>query len=201
MVAFVFFGTWWTSNQSNNLIKRCMFNKIIEESTRILAEAGGSEIMKKVGIILLLLMLAGCSSADKGAMPFTEEQAVPFEIVQYEEKIAPIYETLVPYISYAKNEAQLTELQKRFKMDKFTMDFGNYMAVFLVTYSDSCGIAVDGVYNDAGKLAVQLMEPKGDNCKKEGIPHTFVLQVAKQDYEKVQLYNGNTIKSSTEVKE
>lgn len=157
--------------------------------------------MRKVGILLFLFVLAGCSNASDGATPFTESQAVPFEIIQYEEKIAPIYETLVPYISYAKNEAQLSELQKRFKMDAFTMDLDKYMAVFLVTYSDSCGIAVDGAYNDAGKLAVQLMEPKGDTCKKEGIPHTFVLQVAKGDYEKVQLYNGNTIKSSTEVKD
>lgn len=157
--------------------------------------------MKKYWIFLLILVLAGCSSSDNdGAMQFTEKQAVPFEIVHYEDKIAPIYESLVPYISYAETEGQLKELQKRFQVEDFTVDMDNYMAVFLVIYSDSCGIAVDGVYNDAGKLAVQLMDVKGGNCKKEGIPHTFVLQVAKQDYEKVQLYNGNIIKSSTEIK-
>ncbi|ATP40075.1 Fe-S oxidoreductase [Solibacillus sp. R5-41] len=157
--------------------------------------------MKKYWIFLLLLVLAGCSSSNNdGAMLFTEKQAVPFEIVKYEEKIAPVYESLVPYISYASTEGQLKELQARFKVEGFTVDMDNYMAVFLVTYSDSCGIAVDGVYNDAGKLAVQLMDVQGTNCEKEGIPHTFVLQVPKQDYEKVQFYNGNIIKSSTEIK-
>ncbi|MEG0473684.1 MAG: Fe-S oxidoreductase [Solibacillus sp.] len=157
--------------------------------------------MKKYWIFLLLFVLAGCSDGDNDStMQFTEEHAVPFEIAYYEEKIAPVYESLVPYISYAETEGQLIEMQKRFQLDEFTLDMDNYTAVFLVTYSDSCGIAVDGVYNDTGKLAVQLLEAQGEDCKKEGTPHTFVLQVDKQDYEKVQLYNGNIIKSSTEVK-
>ncbi|MEG0385108.1 MAG: Fe-S oxidoreductase [Solibacillus sp.] len=157
--------------------------------------------MKKYWIFLLLFVLAGCSSSDNDdAKQFTEKQAVPFEIVHYEEKIAPVYESLVPYISYAGTDGQLKELKSRFQIDGFTVNMDEYTALFLVTYSGSCGIAVDGVYNDAGKLAVQLMEPLGTDCEKEGIPHTFVLQVPKQQFEKVQLYNGNIIKSSTEVK-
>ena len=39
----------------------------------------------------------------------------------------------------------------------------------------------------------------GEDCDKEGVPHTFVVQVDKQDYKKVQLYNGNIIKNSIDV--
>lgn len=154
--------------------------------------------MKKYMLFLLIFLIAGCSSNSDVEL-FSESQAVPFEIVKYEEKIAPIYESLVPHIAYAKTEGQLKELQGRFKVDGFTIDMDKYFAVFLVTYSDGCGIAVDGVYNQDGKLVTQLLAAEGPDCDEKGVPHTFVLQVEKQDYEKVQLYNGNIIKSSTEV--
>lgn len=145
-------------------------------------------------------MLAGCSGTTNETVKFTDKQAVPFEIVKYEEKIAPIYESLVPYIAYAETAGQLKELQARFQVDEFTMDTEKYSAVFIVTYSDSCGIALDGVYNHDGILAAQLMNIKAQNCEEEGVPHTFVLQVEKHAYEKVQLYNEEIIKSSTEIK-
>ena len=144
-------------------------------------------------------MLAGCSNTDKQSPILTEKQAVPFEIVKYEEKIAPVYGSLVPHIAYAETEGQLRELMGRFQVEGFTIDLEKYMAVFLVTYSDSCGITLDGVYNNNGFLSAQLIDAKGQNCEEEAVPHTFVLQVEKQDYEKVQLYNGNVIKSSTDI--
>ena len=156
--------------------------------------------MKKYVLLLMtLLVLAACSSKEEKGPMFSEKQAVPFEIVKYEEKIAPIYESLVPHIAYAKTEGQLEELKARFQVDGFDIDLEKYMAAFVVTYSDSCGIAVDGVYDYKNYLAVQLFDIGGDKCDEEGVPHTFVLQVDKKEYEKVQLYNGNIIKSSTEV--
>ena len=107
----------------------------------------------------------------------------------------------MPHIAYAENERQLKELQGRFQVDGFTMDMEKYFAVFIVTYSNSCGIAPDGMYNHNGTLAARLLPVEGPNCKEEeGMPHTFVIQVEKQDYEKVQLYNGDVIKSSMDVK-
>ncbi|MEK4627453.1 MAG: Fe-S oxidoreductase [Solibacillus sp.] len=155
--------------------------------------------MKKYWIFLLFALLAGCNNADTNGPMFTEKQAVPFELIKYEEKIAPVYESVVPYIAYAETEGQLKELQGRFQVDGFTVDLEKYIAVFLVTYSDSCGITLDGVYNNNGFLSAQLLEAKGQNCEEEGVPHTFVIQVEKQEYEKVQLYNGNVIKSSMDV--
>lgn len=157
--------------------------------------------MKKyVLLIVTLLLLAACSNKEEKEPMFTEKQAVSFEIVKYEEKIAPIFESLVPHIDYAKTESQLEELKARFRVDGFDIDMENYMAAFVVTYSDGCGIALDGVYDYQNYLAVQLLGIGGDKCDEEGVPHTFVVQVEKKDYEKVQLYNGNIIKSSTEVK-
>ena len=127
--------------------------------------------MKKLAIFLLVVVmaLAACDGGENSAPAFSEDEAVPFEIVKYEEKIAPIYESLVPYIAYAKTEGQLKELQGRFKVDSFTMDMDNYFAVFIVTYSDSCGIEVDGVYNHNGTLAAKLMPVEDSNCKEERI--------------------------------
>jgi hypothetical protein len=157
--------------------------------------------MKKLGICLLLavMTLVACDGGENSAPAFTEDEAVPFEIVKYEEKIAPVYGSLVPYIAYAETEGQLKELQGRFQVDDFTMDMDQYFAVFIVTYSDSCGIAVEGMYEHEGTLAAKLQPVEGNACKEDGIPHTFVLQVEKQDYNKVQLYNGNIIKSSIDV--
>lgn len=156
--------------------------------------------MKKYVLLLaLLVFLTGCSSNEEKSSMFTENDAVPFEIVKYEEKIAPIYESLVPHIAYAKTEGQLENLKARFRVDEFDIDMENYMAAFIVTYSNSCGISVDGVYDYKDYLAVQLLENSGDKCDKQGVPHTFVIKVDKKDYEKVQLYNGNIIKSSVEI--
>lgn len=154
--------------------------------------------MKRYGLFLLILLIAGCSSNSNKPL-FLESQAVPFEIVTYEEKIAPVYESLVPYIAYAKTQGQFEELKARFQIEDFTMNMDESFAVFIVTYSDGCGIAVDGVYNNDGRLSTQLIEATGQNCDKEGVPHTFVLKVDRADYEKVQLYNGDIIKSSMDV--
>jgi hypothetical protein len=157
--------------------------------------------MKKYWIFLLIVLLVGCSGSDseKDAPVFTDNQAVPFEIVKYEEKIAPVYGQLVPHIAYAKTEGQLEALKGRFDIEELSMDMEQYFAVFIVTYSDSCGITVDGVYNKDGLLSVQLLSASGEFCDETAVPHTFVLQVEKGDYEKVQLYNGNVIKSSMDV--
>ena len=156
--------------------------------------------MKKYLLALFLLLLAGCSDGEgKQHTKFTEQQAVPFELVHYEEKIAPIYESLVPYIAYASTPSQFETLQGRFKVADFSIDLDNYMAVFIVTYSNSCGVFVDGVYNHDGYLGVQLIDSNGKSCDVEGVPHTFVLQVEKNQYKKVQLFNGEIIKSSVDV--
>ncbi|MGN7477500.1 Fe-S oxidoreductase [Solibacillus silvestris] len=155
--------------------------------------------MKKYILAVFVLLLAGCSSGEGAKNKFTEQQSVPFEIVHYEERIAPIYESLVPHIAYANTQSQFELLQGRFKVDNFSVNMDKYMAVFIVTYSNGCGIAIDGVYDHDGYLAVQLLESDKKTCDKEGVPHTFVLQVEKKKYEKVQLYNGHIIKSSADV--
>ena len=156
--------------------------------------------MKKYWLFLLIVLLVGCSGGEKAEAPlFTDDQAVPFEIVKYEEKIAPVYGQLVPHIAYAKTQGQLEELKARFDVEDVQMDMDKYFAVFIVTYSDSCGIAVDSVYNKDGLLSVQLLSASGESCDQTAVPHTFVLQVEQGEYEKVQLFNGNVIKSSMDV--
>lgn len=157
--------------------------------------------MKKFLLAIFLLLLAGCSDGEgkQQHTKFTEQQAVPFELVHYEEKIAPIYESLVPHIAYANTQSQFESLQGRFNVADFSIDLDNYMAVFIVTYSNSCGVVVDGVYEHDGYLAVQLIDSNGKSCDVEGVPHTFVLQVEKNQYKKVQLFNGEIIKSSVDV--
>lgn len=155
--------------------------------------------MKKYLFAIILLLLAGCSNEENTKVKFTEQQAVPFDIIKYDEKIAPIYESLVPHIAYANTQAQFESLQARFDVENFTVDMDKFMAVFIVTYSDSCGTSVDNVYNHDDYLAVQLIDNVGQACEEEGVPHTFVLQVEKGQYEKVQLYNGDIIKSSVDV--
>lgn len=157
--------------------------------------------MKKYWLFLLIVLLVGCSGAEKDVPLFTKEQAVPFEIVKYEEKIAPVYEQLVPHIAYAETANQLEALKGRFDIEDLSMDMDQYFAVFIVTYSDSCGIAVDGVYNNGGLLSVQLLTASGKACDEKAVPHTFVLQVEKGDYQKVQLFNGDVIKSSMDVEQ
>ena len=157
--------------------------------------------MKKLGVFILFiaLMLTACDDVENSSPTFSKDEAVPFEIVKYEEKIAPVYGTIVPHIAYAETEEQLKELQGRFQVDGFTMDMEKYFAVFFVTYSNSCGIVPDGMYHHKGTLAVRLIPVEGPHCKEEGMPHTFVLKVEKQDYDRVQLYSGNVIKSSMDV--
>lgn len=149
--------------------------------------------------IILLLLVAGCSNGESTKVTFTEKHAVPFEIVKYDEKIAPIYEALVPHIAYANTQEQFESLQGRFDVDNFTIDMDKYLAVFIVTYSGSCGTSVDNVYKHGNYMAVQLIDNVGQKCEDEGMPHSFVLQVEKDEYEKVQLYNGEIIKSSVDV--
>ena len=158
--------------------------------------------MKKFLVILLAIVLAGCSnSASEEQKDFKPGVEIPFEIAAYMEDIAPIYMNQVPYIAYAKTEGQLTSLKKRFKIENFDMDMDKYFAVFVVSQSNSCGIVPENVYNDDNKVAVQLIEPSSDDCDVEPMNHTFVIQVEKADYEKVQLYNGNILKSSMDIKE
>ena len=156
--------------------------------------------MKKLAFALMMitLLLAGCGGGSKGPL-FTEKMAKPFEIVKYEEKIAQVYAGLVPYIAYAKTEGQLESLKSRFQVDGFDINMDTHMAVFVVTNSDSCGIAVNGVYDRDGMLSVQLLTPKHGKCDVDPVPHTFVLQVEKGDYERVQLYDDVILKSSMEI--
>lgn len=160
--------------------------------------------MKKWMLFLLTLFIVGCSNKEEDIILFSEEQAIPFEVIVHEEKIAPIFNSMAPYILYAQTEGQLKELLARFDLET-PVDMTTSDALFLVTYSDSCGITVDGVYNKEGILSVQLGLPEGvdagTECGKTDIPHTFLIEVDKQDYEKVQLYNGIIIKSSVDVKE
>jgi len=161
--------------------------------------------MKKfIVLAVMVMLLAACSNGNDNSekqATFTERNAVPFLIVNYAEKIAPIYMNQVPHIAYAETEAQFELLKKRFQLDEsLQMDMNESFAVFVVSQSNSCGIIADGVYNVDNKLSVQLIEPTGDHCKPEPMDHTFVLEVPKADYEKVQLFNGNIIKSSMDVK-
>lgn len=158
--------------------------------------------MKKwLGLLLVVLLLAGCSgSGNKGPL-FTSSMAIPFEVVKYEEKIAPVYNGLAPHIAYAKTEGQLESLKVRFQVEDVEIDMDNYMAVFIVVNSDSCGIFVDSVYNRDSLLSVQLMKPSHEKCDVDPIPHTFVLQVEKDDFTKVQLFEDVVLKSTMEIKE
>lgn len=159
--------------------------------------------MKKFAMVFLLAMfaLAGCGKSDSEVTLFNETMAKEFEIVKYQEAIAPVYENLVPYIAYAQTAGQLEELKKRFDVGGFDIDTDQYMAVFVATYSDGCGVQVDNVYDRNGLLSVQLIFPKSDSCDKDAVPHTFVIQVPKGDYTKVQLYDGVVLKSTIDIKE
>ena len=159
--------------------------------------------MKKWWLFFLTIIMVGCSNKDEDIDLFTEEQAVPYEVIVHQEKIAPILESMVPYIAFAETEGQLKELSGRFHLEA-PIDMTTSSAVFLGTYSDSCGIAIDGVYDNDGILSVQLGLPEGVDketaCDTKGIPHTFLLEVDKKDYKKVQLFNGVIIKSTFEVR-
>lgn len=159
--------------------------------------------MKKIGILLLLALftLAGCGKDDTPKVLFTNDMAQEFEIVQYKQAIAPVMENLTPYIAYAKTEGQLKEQIAHFDLEQTEIDMDKYMAVFVTTYSNGCGVQVDNVYNRDGMLSVQLIFPESDNCDKEGVPHTFLIKVPKGDYTKVQLYDQAILKSTLEVKE
>ncbi|MER2107391.1 MAG: Fe-S oxidoreductase [Solibacillus sp.] len=155
--------------------------------------------MKKWLFAFCLMLLAGCSSGEQEESQFTTDEAIPFEIAGYEQMIDPVYGSVVPHIAYAKTESQFESVKARFDMEHVDIDMNEFMALFIVTYSDGCGIAVDGVYDHNNNVSVQLLPGTGDSCDKEGVPHTFVLKVAQGDYEKVQLFNGNTIKSSMDI--
>lgn len=158
--------------------------------------------MKKMIVLvaMLTLVLVGCGSKNNGPL-FTEEMAVPFGIVNYEEKIAPVLENVVPYIAYAKTEGQLASLAARFKMENVEIDLNEYMALFIVVKTNSCGVSLSNVFDRDGILSVQLELPESDNCDDEPMPHTFVVKVPKGDYEKVQLYSGVILKSTLDIKE
>ena len=156
---------------------------------------------KMIGFLLLVVLLAGCSNSENAKQVFTEKMAKPFEIVKYEEKIAPVYGNLVPHIAYAKTEGQLESLKARFQVDNFDIDMEKNMALFIVVNSDSCGVMVDGVYEKDGSISAQLIKPVSQSCEVDPVPHTFVVQVEQGDYERVQLYDGNVLKSTMEIKE
>ncbi len=156
--------------------------------------------MKKWSLLFLVFMLIGCSQTTGTTPLFTEKEAVPFEIVTYEEKISPVFTQLAPYIILAKTEDHLQQLLAQFDVEA-TVDMTTKDAVMLVTYSDSCGVMVNNVYDNDRKLSVQLTSAAMDkeSCEKVTTPHTFVLAVDKQEYEKVQLYDGDIIKSSLDL--
>ena len=156
--------------------------------------------MKKYLIFLLAIVLVACSGESTEEEKYVPGKSIPFEIVKYMDTIAPIYMQQVPHIAYAENEEQFEYLRQKFQVTDVEMDMDQYFAAFIVTQSDSCGIVVDGVYDNKNKLSVQLLAPQLEKCDVEPISHTFVIQVDKADYEKVQLYNGNIMKSSMDVK-
>lgn len=178
------------------------FNKITMNSIYFLIVKERENKMKKLAMALMMitLLLAGCGSGSKGPL-FTEKMAMPFEIVKYEEKIAPVYASLVPHIAYATTEGQLEVLKARFQVDEFDINMDTHMALFVVVNSDSCGVAVNGVYDRDGMLSVQLLKPQNGKCDVDPVPHTFVIQVEKGDYERVQLYEDVVLKSTMEIKE
>lgn len=158
--------------------------------------------MKKYILFLLTaLLLVACGSESANQEKFVPGEPVEFEIVKYENKIAPIYMQQVPHIAYAINEGQFNILKEKFDVGDLPIDFEKEMAVFVVAQSDSCGLMADSTYNNDGKLSVQLLAPNSDKCDVEPMDHTFVLKVAHNDYEKVQLYIGNILKSSMDIKE
>lgn len=158
--------------------------------------------MKKIIVLIamLTLLLVGCGNKNNEPL-FTEEMAIPFEILNYEEKIAPVLENVVPYIAYAKTEGQLASLESRFKVENVDIDLNDYMALFVVVKTNSCGVSVSNVFDRDGIVSVQLELPESDNCDDDPVPHTFVLKVPKGNYEKVQLYSGVVLKSTLDIKE
>lgn len=163
--------------------------------------------MKKLlafAAMMLVLVLAACGNdqpEEKEAALFKESMAIPFQIVKYEEKIAPVYGNLVPYIAYAKTEGQLAELSERFQIGEVDIDMDKEMAVFVAANSNSCGYVINTVFDNETKLSVQATTSKADSCDDDPVPHTFVLKVDKADFTKVQLYEGNVLKSTMDIKE
>ena len=163
--------------------------------------------MKKLlafAMFMFVLVLAACgddSSEETETALFKESMAIPFEIVKYQEEIAPVYGNLIPYIAYAKTEGQLNELSERFQVGEVNIDMENEMAVFVAANSNTCGYVINTVFDNDTKLSVQASTSKADNCEEGPVPHTFVLKVAKDAYTKVQLYEGTVLKSTMDIKE
>ena len=158
--------------------------------------------MKKYIVFLLTaLLLVACSNDEEAETTFKPGKPVAFELVTYEEKVAPIYMQQVPHIAYAINQEQFDLLRTKFDVENTEIDMDKNMAVFVVARTDSCGAIADGMYNNKNKLSVQLVTPTNDNCDPEPMNHTFVMQVEHGDYEKVELYIGNILKSSMDIKE
>ena len=159
--------------------------------------------MKKLFVLLFALLLVACGGEEEDKKTsLSPKDTVPFEIVHYAENIAPVYAGLVPTVAYAQTEGQFDVLKDRFDLAdaNFEVDMEQNVVAFVVTYSGSCGIAVDSVYDDQNKLAVKLMEPQNSSCEPTQEPHTFVISTPKKAYEKAQLYLGNVIKASVEAK-
>ena len=162
----------------------------------------GASYLKKIMMLVFVLLLAACSSDDsESKVALNPSDAVAFEIVQYADKIAPVYAGLVPTIAYAQTQGQFDVLKERFGLGEkdFTVDMENNVVAFVVSYSGSCSIAVDSVYNDDNMLAVKLVEPQNDSCEPTQEEHTFVISTPKEAYERAQLYNGEVIKASIEA--
>lgn len=158
--------------------------------------------MKKYILFLLTaLFLVACGDEAAKEEVFKPGKPVPFELVAYEEKIAPIYVQQAPHIAYAINEEQFNVLRKKFDVENTNIDMDQYMAVFVVAQSNSCGVMADGAYDNKNKFSIQLLASTSDSCEDEQMDHTFVIQTEKANYEKVQLYIGNVLKSSMDIKE